>query len=120
MTRDNEWWTGQLRDALPSASEWVGVPARHGSWIRNLVPRLWPFGARLIAVRGEEVVVLSSNIARIRARREVCRGLGRDLDLRPHLQSPALRIRNHGSTRRLQIDGSFDVERLQPALARLP
>lgn len=120
MMRDNEWWTGQLRAALPSASEWVVVPARHGAWIRNLVPQLWPFGARLIAVRGGEVVVFSSNVARIRARREVWRGLGRDLEVRPHLQNRVLRIRDHGSTLQLQVDGPFDVDRLMRALARLP
>ena len=115
--RGNEWWTRQLRDMLPSASEWVVVPARHGSWLRNFVPSLGP---RLIAVRGEEVVVFSSNIARTRARREVWRGPRSDLDARPYFLNYLLRIRDHGSTLRLQVDGSFDVDRILRALDRLP
>jgi hypothetical protein len=115
--RENQWWADQLRHTLPSASEWVVVPASHGSWIRN-VPPFWQLGGRLIAVRGEEVVVFSSNIARTRARREVWRGLRRDLDVQPHLQNHVLRVRDHGSTLRLQIDGSFDVGRLMRVLVR--
>ena len=117
MRPDNEWWTPQLRDALPSASEWVAVPARHGSWLRNFVPSLGP---RLIAVRGEEVVVFSSNTARTRVRREVWRGRRRDLDVRPYLWNHVLRIQDHSSTLRLQVDGTFDVDRLLRALDRLP
>lgn len=120
MRPDNEWWARQLRDALPSASEWVVVPATHGSWIRNFFPPLWQYGGRLIADRGEEAVVFSQNIARSRARREVWRGLRRDLDVRPYVQNRMLRIGDHGSTLRLQVDGSFNVDRLLRALDRLP
>jgi len=102
---------------LPSASEWVVVPARNGSWLRNFVPSLGP---RLIAVRGEEVVVFSTNIPRTRARREVWRGLRSDLDARPYFLNYLLRIRDHDSTLRLQVDGTHDVNRLLGALARLP
>lgn len=115
--RGNEWWTNQLRDMLPSASEWVVVPARNGSWLRNFVPALGP---RLIAVRGEEVVVFSSNIARTRVRREVWRGIRSDLDLRPYFLDYLLRIRDHGSTLRLQVDGSFDVDRILRVLDHRP
>jgi hypothetical protein len=113
---DNEWWTNQLRDMLPSASEWVVVPARHGSWLRNFVPSLGP---RLIAVRGEEVVVFSQNIARTRARREVWRGLRSDLDVRSYFLDHLLRIRGHGPTLRLQVDGSLDVDRILRKLDRI-
>ena len=118
--RDNEWWARQLGHVLPSASEWVVVPARNGAWIRNFVPWLWPFGSRLIAVRGEEVLVFSQNIARTRGRREVWRGRRRELDARPYVQSRMLRIGDHGSTVRLQVDGRSDVDRLRRALDRLP
>lgn len=118
--RDNAWWTSQLEDLLPSASEWVAVPARHGSWVRNFVPALWSYGPRLIAVRGGEVVVFSTNIARTRARREVWRGRTDELEVRPYLRSYVLRIRADRPKLRLQVDGTYAVDRLTRALDRLP